>query len=256
MRRAVPRLVLLLAVGALVIAACGDDSGGTAASSSTAAGGSTTAARDGTTVAGDTTAPPTTTPGSSSDIEELLGRYRRVPLRTTYLSGEGDARTEMTFSQDPTADPPVSAMISAEGKAIFLADSMIFCSAEGEGAQCFEMPAEGGSGLLDAMFSPWAMLAMTAGDPTATTGFDVETDQFTIAGRSGICFTFRPDIAIAGETEFVRQCVDGELGFTLLLEVKEVGAAAVERVMELIAVGEPEEGDFEPTGPVMPLATG
>ena len=118
------------------------------------------------------------------------------------------------------------------------------------------MPNEGGEDFIGAMMSPWAMWALTAEDLANTPGFSMETDPVTIAGRSGVCFTFRPDASLASGTDFVRQCVDNELGFTLLLEVKETGAAASELVMELTAVGQPEPDDFEPTGPVMPLPTG
>ncbi|HSQ37451.1 MAG TPA: hypothetical protein VLS92_06125, partial [Acidimicrobiia bacterium] len=163
---------------------------------------------------------------------------------------------EMTFSQDPTQDPPVSAVFFEGGKFITAGDSMIVCSGEGEGSQCFEMPAGEGVDMATAMLGPFASLAWSLQGATDTPGYEVETEQVTFAGRSGVCFAYRPDAITGGEMEFVRQCIDSELGFALLLEVKETGADEVERVMELVAAGDPAPDDFEPTGPVMPLPEG
>jgi len=109
---------------------------------------------------------------------------------------------------------------------------------------------------MGAMFSPYAFFALATEDAASIPGLEVETGRVTIAGRSGICYTFRPQAMLGSNAEYVRQCLDDQLGFTLLLEVKEAGAAAVERLMELVAFGPPQPGDFEPSGPVIPLPTG
>jgi hypothetical protein len=257
-----------VALAALVIlaAACGDDSGSPFSSSTTEGQASTTSGGEATTSGGETTSTTagettttgegatTTGSGAAGDVDELLALYRATPIRTTYLMG--DDQEEMTFSQDPTQDPPVSAVLFEGGKFITLGDSTIICSGEGAGSQCFEMPAGEGVDMATAMLGPFASLACSLQGATDTPGYEVETEQVTIADRSGVCFTYRPDAITGSETEFVRQCIDSELGFALLLEVKETGADEVERVMELVAAGDPEPGDFEPTGPVIPLPEG
>jgi hypothetical protein len=60
-----------------------------------------------------------------------------------------------------------------------------------------------------------------------------------------------PQAFTGADTEFVRQCIDSELGFTLLMETKDAGGATVERVMELIDFGQPLPSDFQPTGQMM-----
>lgn len=264
------RIRLAVALAALVVfaAACGDDSGDpfsstTDGESSTTNGGDITTTGGGeattttdaeTTTTGEETA--TTGAGPAGDIEELLARFSETPLRTTYLMGEDAGGQEITFSQDPTQDPPVSAVLFEGGKYITAGDTVIVCSGEGDGSQCFEMPATEGVDMATAMLGPFAALAWSLESSADTPGYDVETEQVTVAGRSGVCFTYRPDAITGSETEFVRQCIDSELGFALLLEVKEVGADEVERVMELVAAGDPAPDDFEPTGPVMPLPEG
>lgn len=266
MKHAGIRLAVALAALAVFAAACGDDSGDpfsstTDAGSSTTSGGDVTTTSGGeatTTTAGETTTTggETTTTGSgvAGDVDELLALYRETPIRTTYLMG--DDQEEMTFSQDPTQDPPVSAVLFEGGRFITSGDTVIICSGEGEGSQCFEMPATEGVDMATAMLGPFATLAWSLQSSADTPGYEVEAEQVTIAGRSGVCFTYRPDAITGGETEFVRQCIDSELGFALLLEVKETGADEVERVMELVAAGDPAPDDFEPTGPVMPLPEG
>ena len=262
------RLAVALAALVVFAAACGDDSGDpfsstTDAESSTTNGGdvtttnggeaTTTAASETTTTGGETT---TTGAGPAGDVEELLARFSETPLRTTYLMGADSGGQEMTFSQDPTQDPPVSAVLFEGGRFITSGDTVIICSGEGEGSQCFEMPATEGVDMATTMLGPFATLAWSLQSSADTPGYEVETEQVTIAGRSGVCFTYRPDAITGGETELVRQCIDSELGFALLLELKETGADEVERVMELVAAGDPAPDDFEPTGPVMPLPEG
>ena len=266
MKHAGIRLTVALAALMILAAACGDDSGDPFTSStiegqaSTTSGGeaTTTSGGEATTTAGETTTTgeeiTTTSSGAAGDVNELLARYRETPIRTTYLMG--DDQEEMTFSQDPTQDPPVSAVLFEGGKFITLGDSTIICSGEGAGSQCFEMPAGEGVDMATAMLGPFAALAWSLQGATDTPGYEVETEQFTIADRSGVCFTYRPDAITGSDTEFVRQCIDSELGFALFMEVKETGSDEVQRVMELVAADDPQPGDFEPTGPVIPLPEG
>jgi hypothetical protein len=259
-----------VALAALVIlaGACGDDSGDPFTSSTTEGQASTTSGGEATTTSGSeattTAAGETTTSGAETtitgagseagDIEDLLEHFQQVPLRTTYLMGAD--QEEMTFSQDPTQDPPVSAVLFEGGKFITIGDSTIICSGEGAGSQCFETPAGEGVNMATAALGPFATLALSLQGMTDTPGVEVESEQVTIAGRSGVCFTYRPEAITGSNLEFARQCIDTELGFSLLMEVKEAGSDEVERVMELIAVGQPEPNDFEPTGPVIPLPEG
>ena len=71
----------------------------------------------------------------------------------------------------------------------------------------------------------------------------------TIAGRSGICFTYEAPGGYGADITTLRQCIDDEFGFTLLLESSETGGP-IERVIELTAFADPTAEDFEPTGPV------
>jgi len=264
MKRTHLRLFVLLAALAVLAAACGDD-GGSPFASSTSVGDTTTAGGEVTTTAGSgevtTTTEPapvtTTAPegnGGSEDIEGLMEQFRQVALRTTYLLGDDDE--EITFSQDPTQDPPVSAVMFEDGKMLTIGDRYIMCSGEGEGSQCFEMPGGGGLDMATAMLGSFAGLALSLQGMTDVPGVEVETGQVTIAGRTGVCFTFRPGAITGSSVDYARQCVDSELGFSLLLEVQETGSDEVERVMELIAVGQPQPEDFEPTGPIMMMPEG
>ena len=260
MRQTGVRFAVTAVVLVVLAAACGDDSGSPFASSTTAGGASTTGGGEGTTAAGETTTTgggATIGPGGGAgDVEELLARFREVPLRTTYLVGSGSDRQEMTFSQDPTQDPPVSAVVFTDGKMLTVGDRYIVCSGEGAGSQCFEMPATEGVDMASTMLGPFAALAWSLQGSADLPGYEVETEQVTIGGRTGVCFTYRPAAVTGSTTEFVRQCIDSELGFALLLEVKEAGSDEVERVMELVSAGDPEPGDFEPTGPLTTLPEG
>jgi hypothetical protein len=262
MNRIAVRLTVSLFALALLVAACGDDSGTPFGSSTSSPGesttsqaeASTTAAGEGeetTTTAGEAT---TTQAGASGDVEELLAHFREVPIRTTYRL-EGDQ--EITFSQDPTQDPPVSAVIYEDGKMITAGDSYIVCSGEGAGGMCFTMPGSEGMDMATAFLGPFASLALTLqGGMEDIPGLNVETEQATIAGRNGLCFTMTPDATLGAGYEYVRSCVDAELGFTLLVQIQETGGSELTTVMELLSYGDPEPGDFEPTGPVTTVPEG
>jgi hypothetical protein len=249
----------------LLVAACGDDGGspfgtGPATTSSGAEAGPTTAAEPGETTAlpGDTTTSPAAPTGpapAGGDIDDLLERYRTVPLRTTYRFGEGDDEQVITLSQDPTADPPVSAMILDEGKLVDRGDETIICGMGGPGDDaCIQVPGGAGSGFTQMMFNPLLLGLLALENVASAPGFSVEEGSAQVAGRNATCFTFSPRNFVGSDVEWVRQCVDAELGFALLVEVQERGGSP-ERVMELLEVGDPQPGDFEATGPIMDMPT-
>lgn len=261
MNRITVRLAVLAVALVALVAACGDDSGDPFGSSTSQVGASTTDAdgsattnggEETTTTAGEETT--TSQAGGNGEIDDLLDQFQQTPLRTTYVM-EGDQ--EITFSQDPTQDPPVSAVLYDGGKMITAGESYIVCSGEGDDAMCFTVPGTEGTDMATAFLGPFASLALSLQEGmTGTPGYEVETEQATIAGRNGVCFTYAPDAGLAAGYEYIRSCVDSELGFTLLVQVQESGASEVETVMELVSFGDPEPGDFEPTGPVTEVPEG
>lgn len=261
MNRINVRLAVLAVALVALVAACGDDSGSPFGSSTTSAGGETTTSQAGasttqaggaTTTAGEETT--STQAGGSGELDRLLEQFRQTPLRTTYAMEDGG---ELTFSQDPTQVPPVSAVLYEDGKMITAGDSYIVCSGEGATGMCFTMPATEGMDMATAFLGPFASLALSLqAGMTDTPGYDVETDQATIAGRSGVCFTYSPDVGLGADYEYVRTCIDEELGFTLLVQVQESGATEATTVMKLVSFGDPEPSDFEPTGPVTEVPEG
>jgi hypothetical protein len=262
MNRITARLAVLAVALVALVAACGDDSGSPFGSSTIPAGGSTTTAAGASTTGGageetTTTAEgetDTSQVGQSGEVEDLLQQFRQSTLRTTYVMEDDQ---EITFSQDPSQDPPVSAVLYEGGKMITAGESYIVCSGEGEGAMCFTVPGTEGMDMATAFLGPFASLALSLQEGmTGTPGYEVETEQATVASRSGVCFTYSPDAALATGYEYIRTCVDSELGFTLLVQVQESSATEVKTVMELVSFGDPEPGDFEPTGPVTEVPEG
>lgn len=238
----------MIAVVALVLvgAACGDDDTGAT---------TTSAATDETTVA--TEDPPTTsavppTTGADDgdpDVGELLARYEMTPLRATYLFGEGDSQTEVVLAQDPTADPPVESItiVEVNSKIIISEGVTIFC--DGSSNMCFEIPGAAGENLAAGLLGT-AGSVFLAVESGAFAGVDVTEEPITVAGRDGVCFTFTSPTGFEGETDLVRQCIDNELGFTLLMQTTDTTTDVVETVMELIDFSQPTPEDFEPTGPI------
>ena len=137
-------------------------------------------------------------------------------------------------------------------KIIQTGEEMVIC----DPASCFAMPAVGGEAMMMGFLGPFALGVMQTGVLGETPGFDVETEAVTIAGRAGICVTYIPSAAIDPDVEGVRQCVDNEFGFTLLLESTDRGASVAERAMLLIEFDRPRPEDFEPTGPVADMPGG
>ena len=243
--RFVTRAMTAVVALALVGAACGDDDATT----------TTSAAIDDTTVA--TEAPPTTsatppTAGAADDgpdVNELLERYEMTPLRATYLFGEGDSQTEVVLAQDPTADPPVESItiVEADSKIIISEGVTVFC--DGASNRCFEVAGAAGENLAAGLLGTAGSVFLAA-ESGGLSGADVTEESITVAGRDGVCFSFTPPAGFEGEGDLLRQCIDNELGFTLLLQTTDTTTDVVVTVMKLIDFSEPTPEDFEPTGPV------
>lgn len=272
------RVGVITVVIALLGAACGDDDpfGAVTTTSSQEATAPTAGTDDPSTStrpdetsqtaeAGATTT--TTAAGAEGDIEALLERYRSETLRVTYLFGEGADAQTVTLSQDPTQSPPVTAMIMYEGpepespeeaRLLTIGDRTLICGPPGAGNTCIETPPTpgGGSSIAEGLLGPLVSGFLLATGLTDTPGFSVDQGSATIAGREGICFTYAPTAYVEADVVFVRQCVDSQMGFTLLIEAKDADGDTVERIMELIDFGQPQPGDFEPTGEVMTMPEG
>lgn len=249
------RTTILLITLTLVVAACGDDASilfGDAENTVATTAGGDSGTTPTTTTGTQETAPPASLPGGSTDdIEELLDRYQAAPLRLVYRFGEGADEEIITIAQDPTRNPPVSSTLigpgGEDGMFLTIGDTTIICGPPGE--ECIEMP--GGIDMGQAMLGPMMSGLLLTGDITSTPGFNVQQDRQTIAGRTGLCFTFSPQAFVAdADVESVSQCIDAELGFTLKIETLAAGGSTVENVMELLEFGQPTPADFEPHGPV------
>ncbi len=244
--RPITRAMIAVVALSLVGAACSDDDATTT---------TTSAATDDTTVI--TAAPPVTSATATTtevaddglDVDELLARYEMTPLRATYLFGEGDSQTEVVLAQDPTAVPPIESISIAEAnsKIIISGGVTVFC--DGASNMCFEVPGAAGDNLAAALLGP-ASSVFLASESGAFAGVDVIEEPITVAGREGICFTFTPPTGFEGDTDLLRQCIDTELGFTLLMQTSDTTTDVIETVMELIDFSLPSAADFEPTGPV------
>lgn len=263
------RRIIGAAVITLVAAACGDDDStdttgtapaGTAASSTTTTTGAgdaeTTTSTSGTTL---TTQVDPTVAGGDADTAEilaLLDAFAVSDVRTTYRVGATGEEFELILSQRPTAEPPVSATIieAQDTRIITFEDRTIFCSA---GTGCIELATGGGEDApgLDVVrgaFGPLLASVVTADDVQSNPGIEFTTDFDEIAGRRGLCFSFDVPPDPTADVQSIRQCIDAELGFVLLMETTNL-AGVEQRVMELLEFGEPRDEDFEPTGPVTTL---
>ncbi len=266
MRTATRRMAALAAVITLIGAACGGDgegglfgtTEGTASQGATTSSGdrpTTTQARPTTTQAGPaTTSGGDVTPPGAGDIEDLLERYENAAVRLTYEVDDGDDMTILVLSQDPQADPPVSSYTFSDdgGKMIQRGDELIIC----EESECFAMPGMGADGMLMmGMFGSAFVGALLMSGGIDAPGYDVDTSPISIAGRDGVCITYSPSPAMDPTVESARQCVDNELGFTLLLESTDRESGETETVMRLLEFDRPRPEDFEPTGPVTGMPT-
>ncbi len=255
------RFFVLLAALAMLAAACGDSGGDTtttdAGDTTTTIHGDTAPVTTGAAGGGDTT---TTTAGDGGglpgggDVNELLERFQQSRIRATYRM-EGDST--LTISQDPDADPPVSAYLSEEDgfHMILGGDAVLMCDVNQQ--QCFSLPTEAGGDptlFAGAFLSPFlaSFLTLSTG---STPGFDVDTEPVEVAGRSGVCFTVTPDAVVGADFDEVRQCVDDETGAILLFEIKEAGGE-FETVLELLEFGDPQPSDFEPPFEIVDFPTG
>jgi len=250
MRSASRALIALVAL-VLVTAACSDDDTTT----------NVTTATDETAAA--TSAPPTSNgtatstaaveSDSSSEVADLLARFEITPLRTTYLLGTGDDQTGLILAQDPTATPPIESIVIVEdgSKIIISDDGTIFC--DGSSGGCFEIPGGAGDSLVDGFLGPFANgVFLTSDADGVIPGSLVAEEPITVAGRGGICFTYEAPADFESDISMLRQCIDSEFGFTLLLESEAFATGDIATVLELIDFAQPTAEDFEPTGLVTP----
>lgn len=224
----------------LAVAACGDDAAETTDIETTSAPAGTAAP-----------VPPATQaaePSGSDALESALARYANTPLRTTYLIGEGDDREEIILAQDPTADPPIESITlpAAETKIVISGGTTILC--DDSSSMCFELPGAGGTSLTTGLLGPFAgFLGLGA---ETVPGVETSQEPITVAGRDGICFSYEPPDALGADTDLIRQCIDGEFGFTLLMQASAADSDDVETVMELTDFGPPTPEDFATPYPV------
>ena len=256
------RIAILLTSLALIVAGCGDDDGSVLGESSTTAGPTETTAGG---AASTTTAatPPDTSEGDpdgpSNDIQAALLNYETAAFRAIYRFGEGADSQIVTISQDPGFDPPVSATLIGpdgdEGRFLTIGERTIVCGPPGD--ECIEFPAGMGMDMGQALLGPVLSGFLLNDNLGSNPGFTVEEGTATIGGRSGLCFTFTPTALGNGvDVEFVRQCVDAELGFILLIETLQPGGGGVETILTLLEFGLPMPSDFEPSGPLTTMPGG
>ncbi len=249
------RIAILLTALTLVVAACGDDSSvlfGDSDDTPAATTGDDSGTTATTAAGTQETTPPASLPGGTTDdVQELLDRYERTPLRLVYRFGEGADEEIITIAQDPTRNPPVSSTLigpgGEDGMFLTIGDTAIICGPPGE--ECIEMP--GGGDIGQAMLGPMMSGFLLTEGITSIPGFNVEQEHQTIGGRTGLCFTFSPLAYDAdADVEFMSQCIDAELGFTLKIETLAAGGSVVENIMELLEFEQPTPADFEPHGPI------
>lgn len=240
------RIAALLAV-TLATGAC---SGGAATSTTVAA----TISVPATTTAPPTTASTTSTTLAFDPIASLLQEFARTPLRATYRFGEGSDTAEVILSQDPTADPPVAAILidRAQAKLLTIGDQTVFCDTVS--TACFEIAGTGGEDLASTLLGTFAGSLLVVGYHGSPEDPAIDPESLTIAGRTAICITYIPPPESGLGESRIRQCLDSELGFTLLLETLDATGKASATVVELLEFGSPLEGDFEPTGPITPAS--
>lgn len=191
----------------------------------------------------------TGTEEAQGDAADVQASFPQEPAKVTYEM-TGDAASdigEMTLSWDP----PRFAMLFEGGKMIFDEESMIFCDPSGEG--CFSMPSQAGAGQMGAGLGPFLGFTNALAEgrelPDATT-----TGETEIAGRTATCATFNASAyapTMQGEAEY---CYDADT--ELMLRWSGTDAEGNNQTLEAVEVGEPEESDFEPTGPVQEMPQG
>jgi len=256
------RIAILLIVLALIAAACGDDEGSVLGEPGTTSAPTETSGGDAVTTTVPEAAPATTeaAPNApSGDVQAALLNYETATFRAVYRFGEGDDEQIIAISRDPNLDPPASATLigpgGEEARFLTIGDRTIICGPPGE--DCIEFPPELGMDMGQALLGPVLSGFLLNADIESTPGFTVEEDAATIGGRRGLCFTYTPTALAAGaDVAFMRQCVDAELGFILLIETLEAGGSAVETIIELLEFGLPTPADFEPSGPLTTMPGG
>jgi hypothetical protein len=236
MRSASRALIALIAL-ALGAAACGDDDAATTTATTTSDDTTAvTSAPPTTAVTATSTATAETDP--SSNVSDLLARFEVTPLRATYLLGMGEDLTEIILAQDPTADPPIESIVIVEdgSKIIISEDVTIFCD----------------DSIVDGFLGPFGSgVFLTSGADGFVPASAIAEEPITVAGRDGVCFTYDAPAGLDSETSMLRQCIDREFGFTLLLQSEGTTTEGIETELELIDFAQPTAQDFEPTGPVV-----
>jgi len=250
--RSSSRALTVLVVLTLVAAACSDDDATTTAAAS-ATDGTTAVTAAPRTSAATATSEASVKDDPSSEVDDLLARFEMTPLRTTYLLGMGEDQIEIILAQDPAADPPIESIVIVEdgSKIIISEGTTIFC--DGSGGGCFEVPGGAGDSLVDGFLGPFASgVFPTSGARDAIAASAITEEPITVAGRDGVCSTYEPPAGFDTDTTLLRQCVDNDLGFTLLLQSEGTTTNGFETELELIDFAPPTAEDFEPTGPVIP----
>lgn len=263
----VRRIAAVLLVIGLVAAGCGDSAETTTTTGPdtppTSGVTTTTQAPETTTTVAETTTtvPPTTTtivtttttttttttmpPSGDVSIDQLRLLGSQARFRATYrVDIDGEIQT-LTISQDPTLDPPGSALFTEEdgGQLIFNDEQIIFCSDE----ECFAVPNTGGTAFMT-MFGLGTLGFFVDNNPPE--GFDVDSSPDTIDGIDVVCFTVTPDDVEEFGLLFYRQCVQASTGVSVLIEIQEPGEEPMV-FLELVELGEPLETDFIPPFPVL-----
>jgi hypothetical protein len=242
--RSFTRLAVVAVSMLLITSACGDDDATTPTTGATV------------TVVGTEDDPSTTSTAppapegtpSPGDLSDLQARYDMTPLRTTYLIGDADSLEEIILAQDPTANPPIESITIPAGDTKIIISDGTTTVCDGGAASCFQIPGAGGESLAAGLLGPLSSLLVAM--PEDLLGVDVTQEAITVAGREGVCFTYTPAPSVEADTDLIRQCVDNELGFTLLMQASEVGNDAVETVMELTDFASPTAEDFAIPYPV------
>lgn len=185
-------------------------------------------------------------PGEAPDVEEEAEPPTVAidPVRVTYLASMPEAEEEeLTVSWDP----PRIAVLFDGGRVIHTEEhGTVICSVEDDD-ECTRLPGQQADAQqVIASFVPFFGAAATA--PDDIPGAE-PTDDREIAGRDAECYLVAapagPEVEEGGSAEL---CADVDTGATLLYSFTEEDGTS--QSVEATDVEEPEDDDFEPTGPV------
>lgn len=242
-RASAPRLIAIVAVGALLLAACG---GGDAPEADESPADVQSPA-----VETETDTPPADEAEDEAEDEaagEAAFTGPQQPARVTYAFEEGDmpeGMSEFVLS----FDPPRSALIYEQGRFIDTGEGeAIVCTTESGEAQCFVMPRGQQSQFVTGFFGSFFGIIEGFGEAVDTPGFN-RTGTREVAGRQATCATFDPAAMSAQtgvEVEDVQDaevCVDQETGIGLWYSVTQGGESSTVVAVEF---GDPQPDDFTP----------